>query len=103
MTRQLNSGINPNVIACPGSVTALRMAIENHQEAVVRLLLNRGANPDDGINLAVDTSQVGIARLLIAKGVDINIKNNGQSLLDVAEQKGDKKMMQALKSETKRP
>lgn len=98
LSRNLEEGVDPNVVSYPSHITALRMAIENHQKEAVKLLLNKGANPNDGLYLAVDMDQVDMTELLLIKGGDINIENDGQSLLDVAKQKGDKKMVQLLKS-----
>jgi len=97
LSQELSSGFDPNTKVYPGGVTALRMAIENHKQAAVQLLLSNGADPNDGIALAVNMNQPEIVDLLLHEGANINSKEIS-TLLYLAEQKGDKKMISVLKS-----
>ena len=60
---------------------------------VVRLLLDRGADPNRGLFSAVNSEQVDLVRLLIAKGANVNPRGccDGVSLLQYAAQSWDRK------------
>ncbi len=98
----LDSGIDPNQAKWEG-VTALRFAMISHRREagdIVRLLLDRGADPNDGLYLAVVSRQPDMVKLLIARGADVNPKvccGEG-SLLLVAAQTKNNKIIQLLKT-----
>ena len=100
----LDSGIDPN-ITCIKGLKALPCAINARYPAsgaIVRLLLDRGADPNDGLFMAVSTGQPEIVQLLIAKGANVNPKDFSwcgfNSLLLVAAQAGNNKVIQLLKA-----
>ena len=112
----LDSGIDPNKATMLGA-TALRFATNNkspEHSAIIRLLLDRGANPNDGIYhaaacqppdialllldrganptdglcSAVDARRPDMVQLLIVRGANVNTKCSGTDrsvLLDAAE------------------
>ncbi len=65
---------------------------------VMRLLLDRGADPNRGLSSAVNSGQVDVARLLIARGANVNPRGccDGVSLLQYAAQSWDKKKSNQL-------
>ena len=67
---------------------------------IVRLLLDRGANPTDGLCSAIDARRLDIVQLLIARGANVNTKCSGTDrsvLLDAAEY-GNNEIVHLLKA-----
>ena len=68
----LDSGIDPNKANMKG-INALRFAVNSKRpegEPVIRLLLDRGANPNDGIYSAAAGQPPDIVRLLLNRGAN---------------------------------
>ena len=123
----LDSGIDPNKATMLG-VTALRFATNYkpgnreiirllldhganpndgiyHAAAcqppeIIHLLLDRGANPTNGLCSAVDAKRTDMVQLLIARGANVNTKcfdTNRSVLLDAAEY-GNNQIVHLLKA-----
>lgn len=70
----LDNGINPDVYSHIGGMTALRMAIFGGHADVVRLLLDRGANPTSGLSQAISKGRPDMVKMLIDKGAAVNLR-----------------------------
>ena len=124
---ELDSGIDPNKATWQGA-TALRFAILSRKpehEEIIRLLLDRGADPNDGIYFAaarqppyivgllldrganptnglcsaVAAKRVDIVQLLIARGANVNVKcsDTDRSVLLEAAEYGTNNIVRLLK------
>ncbi len=100
----LDCGADVNACGSNG-VTALLAALQNAANAnIARLLMDCGAdvNAADGQGLtplmtAIYADSLEMTLYLLNKGADVNIKNSkGWTALDLAKQKEDRKMIQAL-------
>lgn len=67
----LDQGMEPDTVSHIGGIRAISMAAYGGHTDIVRLLLQRGANPTYGLPQAVLMKRVDIVRLLIAKGADV--------------------------------
>lgn len=113
LRRHLRRGVNPDLRNDQGT-TPMGMAMMNHQDAVVALLLEGGADPNahcwDGmppIIMAVDFAldhlarpeRVRILNLLIAHGADIEVRgSNGKTPLELAKEHGTAAAVQLLEA-----
>lgn len=82
VTLLLNDGADPHLVEKDAGNTALHTAVEAKRSDIVRLLLDRGANPnaqnhlgDTPLHDAAKHGQVEIAQLLIQAGADVNLRN----------------------------
>src|SRR6185503_477338 len=81
--KAIEEGADPN--ANFGGETSLHWAVENRQEALVRVLLGHGANPSPRtrfyqqtpLHIAADLGATNLAELLIEAGAEIEAKTNG--------------------------
>ena len=90
--RLLDAGAS---IACI-SYHEFQRSIEKRDKVFLRVLLDAGAKPTDGlIYLAVGTGDVELVKLLCERGVSVRTQNSG-TLLAVAVGKGDIKMVEYL-------
>ena len=95
----LNWGMNPNAVSQIGGITALRYAICGGHYDMVVMLLDRGADPSNGLGQAIQKNRLDIVELLIARGANVNAKSGyNSSPLQLAEGYGDKQIVQFLKS-----
>ena len=89
----INNGANVNVKNSVGNYSLLHLAVENNDKDFVNYLLDKGAdiNAKDSDNstplyskMFVTSDEEKISLLLIKRGADICIGNNGISRLDIA-------------------
>ncbi|ESZ93263.1 ankyrin 2,3/unc44 [Sclerotinia borealis F-4128] len=85
--------------------TALEMAVKCGYELLVRDMVGKGGdlnmkvgeNGDTVLGVAVREGHVNVVMILLEKGVVINERNGfGETALDIAEEKGDKKIIALL-------
>lgn len=111
MLLDAEADIEADEIDCYGG-KPLQWASEK-QDAVVKLLLDRGAQVDSrnvlsdstyfgitplGMNVLMEEDGAGVTRLLIDAGADVRFKFNGKSLIEIAEEKGNVKILEVLQS-----
>ena len=110
MLLDAGADIEADEINCYGG-KPLQWASEK-QTAVVRLLLARGAQVDSqnvlsdstyfgitplGMNALMTDDCAEVTRLLIDAGADVAVKFNGKSLIEIAEEKGNAKILEVLR------
>lgn len=78
----LNDGADPNLVEKDEGNTALHTAVEAKRSDIVRLLLDRGANPNaqnylgnTPLHQAAKHGEVELSQLLIEYGADVNLRN----------------------------
>ena len=81
MKRLLDSGTDPNASGA-GNRKAIGYASYKGQYDAVKLLLDNGANPSDGLLNAIQMGHPKIVRLLLARGANANVNTAHGSLLD---------------------
>ena len=110
MLLDAGADIEADEINCYGG-KPLQWASEK-QDAVVRLLLDRGAQVDSrnvlsdstyfgitplGMNALMPDDSAEVTRLLIEAGADPAVKFNGKSLIEIAEEKGNTRILSVLR------
>uniref|UniRef100_A0A3P9L3A0 Nuclear factor of kappa light polypeptide gene enhancer in B-cells inhibitor, epsilon n=1 Tax=Oryzias latipes TaxID=8090 RepID=A0A3P9L3A0_ORYLA len=97
MNLLVKKGADLNIQEGTSGKTALHLAVEMHDIASVRLLLNRGANVDAAmfngctpLHLAVGRQDIAIANLLFQAGADTMLRNmEDETALDLADGNDD--------------
>lgn len=110
MLLDAGADIEADEINCYGG-KPLQWASEK-QEAVVKLLLKRGAEVNSrnalsdstyfgitplGMNVLMQEDAAGVTRLLLDAGADTSVEFNGKSLIETAEEKGNLKILELLR------
>ncbi len=101
--RYLDAGIDPNVRGLKG-LSAIQIAAHNGHTDTVRLLLERGANPVDGIGNAIMTDRPDIVRLLLRHGVRVSSHYSrwAKTPLAMAREQGSPKVRAMVEAAAKR-
>ncbi|KAG0650391.1 Ankyrin-3 [Hyphodiscus hymeniophilus] len=101
----LGRGANPNLPPMSGE-SPLYQAVHRNNTAMVSILLGHGANPNlratSGqlpLERAIYANSTAIVSLLLGRGADPNSKTvNGESMMDYAEKRGDRTIIQLCKN-----
>ena len=102
--RLVEMGADVNVVRGRSSRSALILAIRNGDEAVVQLLLDRGAEATAGeirhkipLHVAAERGQPEMVKILLQSKADINAENHhGETALHKAAQAGNQETVQLL-------
>jgi ankyrin repeat protein len=95
----LDRGMGPDTVSYIGGIRAISMAAYGGKTDVVRLLLERGANPTYGLPQAVMKNRADIVRLLLAHGADVQHWRDYQaSPLQFAQECGNAEIVGLLKA-----
>ena len=103
----LNKGVNVNEIGLMGATPLYEAVLYHASPDIVRLLLEKGADPNKGLNngwmpihLAVDNGDPMTVKLLLDSGAKVNVLNpHKKTPLKIAEEKNDMVIARLLKEE----
>ena len=103
----LSRGVDINIRSSGEDITPLTCAVDNYQTAVVRFLLEQGADPNirdlfgwSPLMYASAGGQIEVARMLLEEGADPNIEDlnkPGETALVLAQRKGHIEIVNLLK------